>query len=216
MLLDNNTVYRGFQRRRRIEDKISRSMIESKLIQLGLDKITFKNTNQFKRSRNIRAKISKLKKELRRKGLSKEEIEKHVEELKDKEEEKLRRRVVGLIADIVYKLIRGGTTSKRLTRIPYYKKWYLEKYLDFLIHQGMIKAIYRGPRPKEFEDERCRRVRSIPGDPWDKDPYRSGELKIWLFYTTGNKTLREKRLKCWAPYIVIDFSPLIDRVSGDK
>ena len=80
----------------------------------------------------------------------------------------------------------------------------------------MVKAIYVGPLPKDMEAVECRSVHSTNEDPWDRDPYKSGALKIWLFYTTGNKSLRERRLKCWAPYIVIDFSPLITSLSQNK
>lgn len=69
--------------------------------------------------------------------------------------------------------------------------------MEFLILKGLVKAKYIGPRPKETEDKVCRKIHSIAKDPWDRDPYRSGALKIWVLYTTRNKSLREKRLKCW-------------------
>jgi len=58
-------------------------------------------------------------------------------------------------------------------------------------------------------ETKCRGVKSIYKDPWHSDPYKSGAIKIWLFYATGNENLREKRLECWARYIEIDFGPLI-------
>ena len=193
-----------------MNSSINRPLIRNMLTSLGL--VSFKNSYWFKHSKNIRMKIQKLKKQLRKEGISDEEIRKRVEELKDKEDKKLYDRSVNVITETVYDLIRSGKNRRKLNKIPYYKKWYLEKYIDFLIHHGMVKAIYTGPKPREFKDNVCRKTRSVPEDPWDNNPYRSGELKIWLLYTTANKKLREKRLKCWAPYIVLDFSPLIEKI----
>ena len=193
---------------------LTKDVIREELIRLG--KISFRNAYWFKHSKGIKMKIHNLKKKLRKEGLSREEIKKHVEDLINREDERLYNEVIKIITDEIYNLVREGSSQKHLNRIRYYEKWYLEKYLDFLIQQGMIKAIYRGPSPKGFSDEECRKVRSIPRDPWNKDPYKSGALKIWLLYTTGNKTLRKNRLKCWAPYIVIDFSPLITILTKNK
>jgi len=192
---------------------LTRSLIRRELIRLG--KVSFGNSYWFKHSKGIRMKIHRLRKELRSKGYSGEDIKRYVEDLLRKENERIYRKVIKILTELLYNLTQGREYRIRLNEIPYYKKWYLEKYLDFLIHKGMVKAIYVGPSPKDMKAKECRNVHSIDKDPWDRNRYKSGALKIWLFYTTGNKRLREKRLKCWAPYIVIDFSPLITNLSSN-
>jgi len=193
---------------------LTRDIIHRELIRLG--NVSFRHSYWFKHSKGIKIKIHRLKKKLRSKGYSKEDIKKHVNDLTRKEDKRIYRKVIKILTELLYNLAQGKEHRIRLNKIPYYKKWYLEKYLHFLIHKGMIRAIYVGPLPKDMEARKCRNVRSINKDPWHRDPCKSGALKMWLFYTTGNKSLREKRLKCWAPYIVIDFSPLIAHLFQDK
>jgi hypothetical protein len=77
---------------------------------------------------------------------------------------------------------------------------YINMFLDRLIRKGFIRARYIGP-PKKFLPSPCNKVRGLPKDPWIYDRTKSGALKIWSFYSTGNKRLREKRYRCWKDYI---------------
>ena len=110
----------------------------------------------------------------------------------------------------LYGAIKTGTPMVVLNRLPCYKQWYFAKLIDHLIRVGLIKAYYTGPSAEELKkSEKCG-VRGVPKDPWLKDRIKSAEFKIWSFYTTGDETLRKNRLKCWAKYIELDLTGLLN------
>jgi hypothetical protein len=77
--------------------------------------------------------------------------------------------------------------------------------------------VYTRPSQNELPEER--RDIGFSKDPWTENRARSGELKIWLIRTTGNKKLKEKRRKCWDPYIALDFTKFfneMNRFCGSK
>ena len=90
-----------------------------------------------------------------------------------------------------------------------------DRVLNKLVSRGYVKAVYTGPSPNELPEE-CRDI-GFSKDPWIENRARSGELKMWLIRTTGNRKLKEKRRKCWGPYIALDFTKFfseMDRFCG--
>lgn len=74
--------------------------------------------------------------------------------------------MIDRLAEFLCKLIREGRYRVRLNEVPYYRKWYLEKYLDFLlIREGKVRARYVGPPRRRMVGE-CKRVKSTRQDPW--------------------------------------------------
>jgi hypothetical protein len=92
-----------------------------------------------------------------------------------------------------------------------------DKILNRLVLRGYVKAVYTGPSQNELP-EKCRDI-GFPKDPWTENRARSGELKIWLIRTTGNRELKKKRRECWGPYIILDFTKFfneMDRFCGSE
>ena len=127
-------------------------------------------------------------------------------------EEKIRRKAIGCL----YGAINAGTYTVIYGNLPCYRQWYFAWLIDHLIRKGFIKAYYTGPSAEELKkNDKCR-ARGLPNDPWLGNRMRSAEIKIWSFYTTGNETQREKRLDCWARYIKLDLTGLINALRSIK
>jgi hypothetical protein len=85
-----------------------------------------------------------------------------------------------------------------------------DRILDRLVSRGYVKAVYTGPSRNKLPEE-CRDI-GFPKDPWTKNRARSGELKIWLIRTTGNRELKKRRRECWGPYITLDFTKFFNEM----
>jgi hypothetical protein len=85
-----------------------------------------------------------------------------------------------------------------------------DRVLSRLVSGGYIKATYIGPPLNELPGD-CRDI-GFYKDPWIQDRTKSGELKIWLIRSTGDKKLRERRRKCWGQYIQLDFTKFFNEM----
>jgi len=117
IFVGDHALFRGW---RVMSKPLTRSLIRRELT--GLSKVSFRNSYWFKHSKGIRMKIHKLKKELRNKGYSREDIKKHVEDLVRKEDEKIYNKVIKILTELLYNLAQGKEYHIRLNKIPYYKK----------------------------------------------------------------------------------------------
>ena len=164
--------------------------------------LNFRNNVHFKRYAKG---WSRLKRLMGEKNLTKEQALSVLEE-------KIRRKAI----ECLYKAINAGTYTVIYGNLPCYRQWYFAWLIDHLIRKGFIKAYYTGPSAEELKkNDKCG-ARGLPNDPWLGNRMRSAEIKIWSFYTTGNETRREKRLDCWARYIKLDLTGLINALRPIK